>query len=209
MAGRIPGLDDPLAYALFLMSGIFTWGYLADVVQRSQTVFIDHANLIKKADFPRACLPAAAWLSATLSFSIVFLLFLVFLVAIGRFPGSSILAFLPLLAVQQALVIGLGVVLGTLNVFFRDVSHATGIGLQLWFWLTPIVYPLAILPEGVQHWIRLNPLTPVVLGFQDAVLAGRWPAWSDLAAPVVLAVGALVAGWAIFRRLAGELADEL
>jgi ABC-type polysaccharide/polyol phosphate export permease len=49
----------------------------------------------------------------------------------------------------------------------------------------------------------------VVLGFQDAVLAGRWPAWSDLAAPVVLAVGALVAGWAIFRRLAGELADEL
>lgn len=209
MAARLPGETDPLAYAIFLMSGIFTWGYLAEVVQRSQTVFLDHASLIQKADFPRACLPAAAWLSATLGFALVFAIFVVFLVATGRFPGASILAFLPLLAAQQGIVIGLGVALGTLNVFFRDISHATGIGLQLWFWLTPIVYPLSILPEGAQVWIRLNPLTPLAVGFQDAVLLGRWPEWSSLAAPFAVAALSLVAGWALFRRLAGELADEL
>jgi lipopolysaccharide transport system permease protein len=209
MRSRLPGVDDALGYGIFLCAGIFTWGAFTEILQRSVTVFLENGNLLKKMSFPRATLPAIVLISALLNLAIVFGILLLILLVMGRFPGWSVLGLLPLLLVQQALALGLGIALGVLNVFFRDVGHLLAIALQLWFWFTPIVYPVTILGERTQALVHLNPMTDIVAGYQGILLHGTWPTWHVYLPQLGLAIGALLLGRALFRRLSGELADHL
>ena len=143
MRARLPGADSTFAYSIYLCAGVLTWGLFAEITGRAQNVFLENANLLKKLSFPRLCLPVTVVANAALNFGIVFALFTLFLIASGNFPGLPYLALLPVLAVQVLFAIGLGISLGVLNVFFRDVGQFFGIFLQFWFWLTPIVYPAA------------------------------------------------------------------
>ena len=160
MGARLPNVHDPLAYSLYLCAGILTWGYFVEVLQRSQTVFLEQANLLKKVSFPRVTLPSYVFLSATVNFAISWGLFLAFLLVSGRWPGWLLVALVPLLIVQQALAVGLGLTLGVTNVFFRDMAQAVGVALQFWFWLTPIVYPLGRCPVGRAELHRLESARP-------------------------------------------------
>jgi len=209
MRARLPGSTDRMGYTLFLMAGLFPWGLFAETVTRCQTVFLDQGNLIKKAAFPRSALPLAAALTAAVNFAVVFVLFLALLALTGRWPGLALLAFLPLLLLQQALALGLGVLVGTLQVFFRDAGHFTGVALQFWFWLTPVVYPLAVLPDRVRPWLAKNPLTPLFVAYQGLVLQGTTPDWASLLPVAALAAAALLLAYTAFRSLSGELVDEL
>src|SRR3546814_14921380 len=89
-------------------------------------------------------------------------------------------AVLPVLAIQIAFAIGLGMVLGVLNVFFRDVGQLFGVVLQFWFWLTPIIYPASILPERLQPLMALNPMASVMTAYQTILVRGAWPDWGSL-----------------------------
>lgn len=210
MRARLPGVGDTLGYGVFLCAGIFTWGYFIEVLNRCLTIFIEQANLLKKSPFPRISLPLTVLLSSTVNFGIVICLFMLFLGLTGRFPGPALLAMVPLLLIQQALAVGLGVLLGTLNVFFRDVGHLMGIVIQFWFWLTPIVYPPTILPERFRGLIETwNPMARLMAGYQNIVLTGRWPDWNDYVVHVALAIVSLIFGYMAFSRLSGEMVDEL
>ncbi len=178
MKARLPGVDNNLAYGIYLCAGILVWGFFAEVIGRSQSVFLEHANLIKKLSFPRICLPLIVVLNASVNFAIIFALFLSFLVVTQNFPGWAVLAVIPLLIIQIAFSIGLGIILGVLNVFFRDVGQLVGIVLQFWFWLTPIVYPASILPEGIRPIIEANPMAALIAAYQGIFVYGRWPDWS-------------------------------
>ncbi|MDX2165674.1 MAG: ABC transporter permease [Deltaproteobacteria bacterium] len=209
MGARMPGTEDRFAYSVFLCAGLLPWNYFSEVVLRGLNVFLEYAPLLKKVSFPRSVLPVALLCTATLNFAIIFGLFLVVLIGLGRFPGWAVLAFVPLLALQQALALGLGVLLGVLNVFFRDVGQAVGVLLQFWFWLTPIVYSASVLPQRARGWLALNPLTALVDAYQQILLTGAWPDWAALRGHALAA--ALLCGLAAFAfsRLQGELVDEL
>jgi lipopolysaccharide transport system permease protein len=210
MKARLPEIDDPFAYGLFLCSGLLTWGYFTEVLTRSQAMFIERANFLKKTNFPRTTLPVIVSGTATLNFLTVFGLFLAFLILTGRFPGLAIVAFIPLLAIQQGIAVGLGLVFGTVNVFFRDVGQAIGIAVQFWFWLTPIVYPVSILPEWIKELILTwNPMAPFVVAYQNVVLLGAWPDWVQFLPHLLGAILALAAGYFVFSKLSGEMVDEL
>lgn len=213
MRGKLPGAagerGDALSYGLFLCTGILIWGFFAEVVGRCQTVFVESANLLKKMSFPRITLPVIVLLTAILNFAVVAVLFVLLLVGVGRFPGAAMLAFLPLLAVQQGFAVGLGILLGTLHVFFRDVGQAWTVLLNLWFWTTPIVYPVAILPEELRSLLAWNPLLPLFLSYQEIVLENTWPDPRELWLPALVAVLFLALGLFVFRRLSGEMVDEL
>ncbi len=213
MRGKLPGVageaGDSLSYGLFLCTGILIWGFFAEVVGRCQVVFVESANLLKKMSFPRITLPVIVLLSAALNFLLVAVIFVVLLLVVGRFPGEAMLAFLPLLVVQQGFAIGLGILLGTLHVFFRDVGQLWSVLLNLWFWSTPIVYPIAILPERIRDVLSWNPLTPLFLSYQRIVLDNAWPSWTELRWPLVVAGFFLIVGLVVFRRLSHEMVDEL
>jgi lipopolysaccharide transport system permease protein len=133
----------------------------------------------------------------------------VFLLITGNFPGAPIVALAPVLAIIVLFAIGLGVALGILNVFFRDVGQFFAIFLQFWFWLTPIVYPPNILPAPVRELQAWNPMAPLIGACQDILVHGRWPQWGPMVPPLVLALLLCAWGWRLFRRHAGELVDEL
>ena len=209
MRAKLPGVDSTFAYSIYLCAGILTWGLFAEIVGRAQNTFLENANLLKKLSFPRLCLPVVVVANAGLNFVIIFGLFTVFLVLSGNFPGLPYLAVVPVLAVLIVFAIGLGITLGVLNVFFRDVGQFFGIFLQFWFWLTPIVYPASILPEKLQWLMNLNPMARLIAAFQVILVNGQWPNWYSLWPVVVLATLLCVIGFGLFRRHAGEMVDEL
>ena len=108
-----------------------------------------------------------------------------------------------------AFAMGLGVLLGTINVFYRDVEQSTSMLLQFWFWLTPIVYPGRALPEWLTDVLAWNPMWPIVDFAQTVFLEDRVPAWSSLLYPAVVAAALLLLGLFAFRKLSGEIVDEL
>lgn len=209
MKGRMPGSTDSLSYGIFLCTGILIWTYFAEVISRCQSTFVENANLLKKLSFPRITLPVVVLLSATLNFLLVAAVFLLLLVVLGRFPGVAILACVPLIAIQQGLALGIGMLLGTLHVFFRDVGQIWLVVVNLWFWVTPIVYVPEVLPEATRSWIRYNPLSHLFLAYQGVVLRNEWPDWQSLLYPGLLAVLLLAIGLWVFRALSGEMVDEL
>lgn len=209
MRAKLPGVDSTFAYSIYLCAGVLTWGMFAEITGRAQNTFLDNANLLKKLSFPRLCLPVVVVVNAGLNFAIVFGLFTLFLLVSGNFPGVAYFAVLPLLAILAAFAIGLGMTLGVLNVFFRDVGQFFGIVIQFWFWLTPVVYPSSILPAGVQEFMSFNPMAPLMAGFQGALVSGQWPNWASLTYPAVLAALLCLLGMRLFRKHAGDMVDEL
>lgn len=209
MRAKLPGVDNTFAYSIYLCAGTLTWGLFAEIVGRGQNIFLDNANLLKKINFPRMCLPLIAVLNACVNFSIIFGLFLVFLIISGSWPGMVFFGVMPVLIVQLLFAIGLGVTLGVLNVFFRDVGQFFGIFMQFWFWLTPIVYPANILPDRVKPLMDINPMVSVIGSYQDILVSGKWPDWSSLGYPLVLGVLLCFIGFNLFRKHVGEMVDEL
>ncbi|UGQ45480.1 ABC transporter permease [Massilia endophytica] len=209
MRNRLPGADSSFAYSIYLCAGVLTWNLFAEITTKGQSVFIDNAGLIKKLNFPRLCLPIIVVLNALLNFAIIFGLFTAFLLVSGNFPGWSFFALFPVLALQIVFAIGLGMVLGILNVFFRDVGQFFNILLQFWFWFTPVVYPATVLPAEVRGLLVWNPMAPVIMAYQDILVHRQLPHWGSLLPVAVLGVLLCALGMHLFRRRAGEMVDEL
>src|SRR6185312_7342883 len=209
MKPALAGYDSPFAYSIYLCAGIVIWQLFSDLLNRSVGVFVHNANLLKKVNLPKLALPIVATLSALSNFAVVAILFVGFLLVIDAFPAASILAFGPLVVLVVAFAVGLCVLLGTINVFYRDVEQATTMLLQFWFWLTPIVYPGRTLPDFVASALAWTPLWPVVHFAQTIFVEDRVPPWSSLAYPAIVAVALLLLGLFAFRNLSGEIVDEL
>lgn len=209
---RLPGVDSPLAYSVYLCAGLLPWLFFSDAVTRITGSFVGNAGLLKKARFPRVCLPLIALGVSGFNFVVIFALFVVFLVLSGHFPGWVLVAALPALVVQTALAFGFGIFLGVVNVFYRDVGQLVGVVFQFLFWLTPIVYPRSILPEWVRGLIGLNPLAVIVEHYQTVVLQAALPspdAFARLGWVALLAALGLYLGLRIHRDLGAEMTDEL
>ena len=212
MKVRLSGLESSLAYSIYLCSGVITWGLFAEITGRAQSMFIENANMLKKLSFPRIILPLVTVINALINFSIIFGLFLLFLIVSGNFPGWPVLAFLPVMLVQLLFAAGLGLVIGIMNVFFRAVGQFFGIFLQFWFWLTPIVYPVSILPYQAKVIMSFNPMYPVITAYQQIFVHQTWPQWLQWRALTYTMIAGMLLCWLgfkMFRRHSGEMVDEL
>lgn len=209
MRTRLPGTDSTFAYSIYLCAGVLTWGFFAEIIGRGQNLFLEHANLLKKIAFPRLLLPIILILNAGLNFVIVFGLFSLFLVVSGNFPGLVYFAIFPILCIQILFSISLAVIIGTLNVFFRDVGQFFGIFMQFWFWLTPIVYPISIIPERAHFLINWNPMMPLVSAYQNILISGQMPHWRNFLPITLLTLLLCWLGLRLFRKRSGEIVDEL
>ncbi|WP_457937210.1 ABC transporter permease [Aeromonas veronii] len=209
MRARLPGVDTTFGYSIYLCSGILTWGYFVDIVSRCQNVYISNANLIKKLSFPKACLPIISTFSASISFGIVMFLFLAFLLIIGDFPYLNIV-YLPILIVCQVLfAVSFGLIVGFVNVFFRDAGQFTDIIVQFWFWFTPIVYPISIIPERFQWLLNYNPMYCIIDGYQNIFVFNRMPNFELLLVPSFISFFMLVIFYKLFAKYGNDMVDEL
>jgi lipopolysaccharide transport system permease protein len=209
MRPSLPNHSSQFAFSIYLCAGVLTWGLFGEMLGRCVGIFVEHAGILKKVSFPKLCLPIIVLISSWLHFAIVLGLFLVFLLISGNFPGWVLLAGIPLLIIQAAFTIGLGVLLATVNVFYRDIGQAVSVVLQFWFWITPIVFVPSVIPERARAVLEWNPMWQLIRAFQGIFLDHAVPDWSSLIYPSVLAAVFCLLGMFAFFRLQGEIVDEL
>lgn len=209
LAARLPGVDSRYGFALFLMAGLLAWSLFQETVNRCLTVFIDNGNLLKKMVFPRICLPLVVAGSALVSNLLLLAATFAVFALLGQLPGVQALWLPVLIGLTLALSLGLGLTLGVLNVFLRDIGQVMPIVMQFAFWFTPIVYAPSLIPERIRPLLALNPMYPVVTAYQDVLVYGRTPQLASLAVVAVTAV--LLLGFALFlfRRASAEMVDAL
>ena len=196
-------------FAIFLFSGLLPWMALQEGVSRAATAITDNASLVKKLRFPAEILVVAVVLAALLHEAIAALIFLGVLGFLGELTWGGLPLLLLAVPLQIALTLGLGLLLGAVNVFFRDIAQVLGMVFTGWFYLTPIVYPAAAVPARFRGWIALNPLTALVELYRQSFLGGAPALVPGTGALALAAAVLLCAGFLLFRRLKTAFADEI
>jgi lipopolysaccharide transport system permease protein len=210
MAAKMPGMaNNKFAYAIYLMSGMLGWSLFTEVISRCLTLFVDNGHLLKKIVFPRLCLPLIVIGSALVNSGLLFLSVLVVFGMLGHWPGIHILWVPLLLMITLILALGIGLILGILNVFMRDIGQVIPIVLQLGFWFTPIVYSLEAVPQAFRQVLHSNPLLPIIKGLQNAMLYDTPPDVAALSGVFLVAILLMAFAMTLFRRANPEIVDVL
>lgn len=194
-------------YALYAFSGMIAWGFFSQGVSQGARSVTTAATVISRVYFPRLLLPIGAVISFIVDLMVGACVLLV-IMAIYGFTPSTNLAAIPLF-VLLLLVTTLGVtfVLGAAHAQYRDVAYVTPFLIQLWFFATPIVYPLSAVPDGLRDVYAINPMVAVVDGFRWAFLGGNFPTGSEFAVSVAAALSMFVVGAFYFRRMERTVVD--
>ncbi|MCB1019495.1 MAG: ABC transporter permease [Acidobacteria bacterium] len=196
-------------YPLFLFCGMLPWMLFSETLQRAATALPEYSNLIKKSVFPSEVVALGIFLSGLVSHLLALALVVV---ATGVWIGewSATLWVVPIYMILLGLLtLGLSWILGALNVYLRDTAQVLAVGLQAWFWLTPIFLPESRLGELLPGVVNWNPLAYFVRGYREAILGGRLPALSDLAILAAFGVGTFLLGGLFFRQTKRGFADVL
>lgn len=206
---RLGERAGPGDFALYLFCGLLPWLAFADALTRATSVVVEQTPLIKKVVFPSEILPVHIVLSALVAEAVGLVLLLAGGAAAGHPPRASLLA-LPLVVLLQFLfTAGLAWLLAAVAVFIRDARHVVGLGLTLWMFLTPIVYPASMVPDRYRWVLAINPMAYVVDAYRGTVLDGRLPAPASVGVLAAIAIAAFVAGYWLFTRAKRSFADLL
>ncbi len=198
------------SYGVFLCAGLLPWMLFVETLTRSLTVFLEHRGLLKHQSFPRSALFVVVLLSSAIQFAITFGIFLLFLLVSGEWPGWTIVGLLPLLVLQQAIAVGLGVALGTLNVYFRDTAPGDERRGAVLVLADAHRVPGRRPSARRRSVLTLNPLYGLVEGYRTLIFARAWPprrsCWPRRP---LAAVTCLLLGRFAYRRLGRGIVDEL
>jgi lipopolysaccharide transport system permease protein len=209
MSERIPGIDNRFAYTIYLIAGFLPWYLFVEVMSRSVTMFVDNANAMKKIVFPKVTLAIVVLIVGLINNMIFFAAVALIYTILGHGIGAAIV-WLPVLTILTgAFALSIGIVLGTVNVFIRDVGQMVPILLQLGFWFTPIVYTASIVPELYRGLLQLNPLYWIVSVYRDVLVFQQAPDMAALGGLSVLTLLLCALAAFMFRRAAPEMVDVL
>jgi ABC-type polysaccharide/polyol phosphate export permease len=196
-------------YHLFLLSALFPWFWFQTSVLLAAPAFAHNGNLIKKVHFPRFVLPFSVVANNMVHFLLSIPILLLFILASGERPSPVWLVGIPLLTlVQLVLLMGIVLLVASVDVFFRDLEHLTEVLLNLWFYVTPILYPLEMVPDRLKPLIFINPLSPLIEAWRKLFIENTLPG-PELWVSIAFAAAAVSVGAGVFRRLEGSFADAL
>ena len=205
--GRVAGMpSDGIPYPLFAYGGLLAWTFFSTAVTNSGNSLVGSANLITKIYFPRMIIPGAAVCAAAIDFLLAFVVLVPLMIYYGVGVTAQLLMLPVLTVLLMVLALGLGMWMSALNVKYRDVRFALPFLMQIWMFLSPVIYPLSRLPPKLKLVLMINPVTGIVEGFRSALfgLPFNWPA---LLISSALAVIILVYAAFWFRRMEKEFAD--
>lgn len=200
-------------FILFLVCGLLPWKAFAETLSQSTNAFRSAGGIIKSIAFPKAVLPMALVASNTvyLVFALVvpFALALVYAPTYGTWPAPVWLLLPVLVAVQALFALGVSLVLSIAGVFFVDLQNIIRHVTRMWYFLSPGLYSIDLIPEAWQPVYRLNPMVGIMTSYRDVIMHGRLPALVDLAYPLAVAGGLIFVGYGILRRFEGRLAQHV
>lgn len=205
---RMPSEGVP--YPIYVLTGIVIWQFFSRAVSDGTTSLANQTALLSKIYFPRLIAPMTAVAAAAFDFAIMFSVLILAMPFFGMLPQATIILVPIPLCGLGLLALGISLILTGADAVFRDVRYALGFGLQIWYFLSPIVYPLEIVPEAFRTLYLLNPAAPLVQLFRWCMLPGviAPPLWSLCASAVVIAM-LIAAGLAIFQTVERNIVDQL
>jgi len=198
--------SEGFPYPIFLYAGLLPWQFFADAVNRSGQSIVSGGNLITKVYFPRLIMPVASVGAALVDFAISFGILIAMMFYYQIIPGVSILMVLPLVLLTILCALGIGVFVSALNAAYRDFRYALPFLVQIWMYLTPVIYPVTIIPENWRWLIVLNPMFGIVDAYRSAIL-GKPFAWGSLGISLGIATIMFLVGLAYFRKTERYFAD--
>lgn len=202
--------NENVSFGLWLFAGLLPWIAFMGGLTQAATAVVVQPNLVKKVVFPLGLLPLVPILTAFIE-SAFGLMALIILVAVTSHTMHSTLGLLPLVWLPQLLLTaGLGYLAAGLTVFVRDIPQTLAVVLNLWFYLTPIVYPVTVIPQAWRFWVFwLNPLTALCEVYRDFILVGEMLHWTEWGVACVVSLLAFCTGLAVYQRLRPAFADVL
>lgn len=209
MKARLPGDNGIYSYSIYLFSGQLVWILFSEIILRGTNMFIENATLIKKISFTKICIPISVAITAMINYFIIYGLFIFFLILIDKFKIEMFLWVLPLTIILVVFSTGVAIILGLLNVFFRDVGQLAGIIISFLYWLTPIVYPLSILDGDLKDLVYLNPISYFVLTYHDVLFYDTDVSLMRLLVLTTFSIVSITLAALFYRRHISEIVDEL
>jgi lipopolysaccharide transport system permease protein len=205
--GQMPSGGAP--YPLFAYAALVPWFFFSNSVNSGTMSLITYRNIVTKTYFPREIVPLAQVCSRLVDFAAATGLFVLLMAFYGWPAGRWALAAPAFFVLLVLFTVGVALTTSALNVFYRDVNPVVQIGLQLWLYLTPVAYPLAVVPEQYRLFFLLNPLTGIVEGLRAVVVFGRAPEWPVVFVSVALTLTLLTVAVVLFKRTDKYFADVI
>jgi ABC-type polysaccharide/polyol phosphate export permease len=187
-------------FPVFLLSGLLPWMFFTGAVGQATGSVADHGTLVRKVAFPRLVLPLGAVGSQFVQFLLMFGTVIPVALVFGTGLSAALLALIPVCAMQLLFTTGVALMTATAFVFFRDTRHLIEVALQVWFWLTPIVYSASLVPERFRRLLALNPMALFVDAYHQIVLEAAWPTVMAMVGMAAASVGVGLAGLFVFSR---------
>jgi lipopolysaccharide transport system permease protein len=206
--GRLAKMpSDGIPYPIFVYAGLLPWTYFANAVAASGNSLVGSANLITKVYFPRIMVPASASLAGLLDFAVAVLVLAVLMVYYRIVPGAGILLFPFLVALTFLCAVGVGLWLSALNVQYRDIRYAIPFLIQIWMFLSPVIYPVSLVKDKYQWLLALNPMGGVIHAYRASLLGHRPIDWSLLGLSALIILVLFLGGLGYFKRMERTFAD--
>jgi lipopolysaccharide transport system permease protein len=202
---KVPSEGVP--YPVFSYSALVPWTYFSGALAASGNSLIGNSNLLTKVYFPRFAIPASAALSGILDFFIASILLFGIMIYF-HIPLSMNLLFWPVFVIPLILLaLGLGMIFSSLNVKYRDIKYTIPFMISLWLFITPIIYPISILPDKYKLLVALNPMTGIIEAFRSTVIPNKQVDFWLLLYSVIASVVIFLFGLMYFRKTEKEFAD--
>lgn len=202
---RVP--TDGIPYPIFSYAAVLPWTFFSTSVSFGVPSLINNLNLVTKTYFPREILPIGAVGASFFDFLVASTIFL-FMLLLYRVPLTWAAVWLPLiLTLQILLTFGVTLLGSAIIVLYRDVRFIVPLGLQIWLYATPVIYPVSLVPQGFQPYYMLNPMAGIIDAYRRVILDGQPPTWSYLGLSAAMALAVFFIGYRVFKRLEVSFAD--
>lgn len=196
-----------IPYPVFSYIALLPWTFFSQSVVTGTECLVSNFNLITKIYFPREVFPISAVLGKTVDLALGILVLVPLFVIYSIHPTWMIVIVIPVLLIQLCLMLGLTFALSSFNLFYRDIRHIVPLLTTMWMYLTPIIYPLDLVPKKFFTLYMLNPMAPVMDAFRKVALQGKPPMWGYLGISAAVSVLTLIVGYRVFKRLEPAFAE--
>lgn len=196
-------------YVIFICTGLIPWTFFSTTVSRSAGCMIENGNILKKVYFPREIIPISLVTAEAFNFVISTIIIIAFVLIYGLGITWYILFYPLVLLIQYLLLLAISFVISSVTVYFRDLQHFIGVGLQLLFYATPIVYSGNTIPENFRWIIKINPMSYIIDAYRDIFYNQQMPNLISLGKLAIILVVLCYVGYLIFNKLQKKFAEEL
>ncbi|MBI3596526.1 MAG: ABC transporter permease [Nitrospirae bacterium] len=204
---KIP--SDGIPYPLFSYTALLPWTFFATSLSFAIPSLVSNANLLSKIYFPREIFPIASILAASVDFCIAAVIFIALLVFYDVTLTVYAFYVIPILLIQVLLTLAVALFSSALNVFYRDVKYALPFFIQLWMYLSPVIYPLSSVPDGFKSLYMLNPMAPIIGGYRKVLVLGASPDLYYLGISAFISLITLFLSYKYFKIVELSFADKI